>query len=102
MAKIYATDRQGHEHTIEIDTRDSLMESIVNAGLDLEASCGGSCACATCHVLIDPAWAEKLATPSEDELYLLREEKTYQPKLSRLSCQVELHDALDGLRITLV
>lgn len=101
MATIYATDRQGIEHAIEANFKDSLMENICEAGLDLEASCGGSCACATCHVLIDPAWVARLDGASEDELYLLREEPTFQEGRSRLACQIALSEALDGLKVTL-
>jgi len=74
----------------------TLMEAAVRSGVaGILAECGGACACATCHVVVDPAWVEKVGPPNamEDQLLDLIER---QPA-SRLSCQVKLAQKLDGL-----
>ena len=56
MGKIKVTDREGKLHELEADVGSTIMEIIRDAGLDIEAACGGCCACATCHVYIDEKW----------------------------------------------
>lgn len=77
------------------------MEAIRDAGIDeLLALCGGCCSCATCHVHVDPAFADRLPPMSEDESDLL-DSSDHRRETSRLSCQVPLTDALAGLRVTI-
>ncbi|MDE1148279.1 MAG: 2Fe-2S iron-sulfur cluster-binding protein [Azospirillaceae bacterium] len=102
MPKIHVVDADGAEHAFDGDVKASLMENICDQDLPLDADCGGSCACATCHVLVDPAWTDRLAEPSLDELSLLEEESSYRPGRSRLSCQIDFRPELDGLRVTLL
>jgi 2Fe-2S ferredoxin len=64
------------------------------------AICGGLCSCATCHVLVEPEWLSKLPAPQGDEKELLVELQHYDPARSRLSCQVEFNEALDGIQLT--
>lgn len=101
MPTLIVTDRSGTTHEIEAETGISVMEAIRNAGIDeLLALCGGSCSCATCHVFVDAAWLEQTGTASEDEDDLLDcsdERNDY----SRLSCQIAVSDALDGLQVTI-
>ena len=78
----------------------SLMDAMRAAGLPVRAECGGAMACATCHVAIDPAWMGKVGKADNEELDLL-DMSDYRGETSRLSCQVKLTDALDGLRVTL-
>mgnify|MGYP000748874137 CR=1 FL=1 len=101
MPKLTVTTREGE--TSEIDVADGLtvMEAIRDNGFDeLLALCGGCCSCATCHVYVDPAFADALPAMSEDENDLL-DSSDHRNDTSRLSCQVVLTDAMDGLRVTI-
>lgn len=101
MPKIHAVDRNGTETVIEGEAGMSLMLNLRNVGgLDIAAICGGMCSCATCHVYVDPAWMEKLEEQSPDEFELVEFSEHYNEN-SRLSCQIEMTDDLDGIRVTL-
>ena len=79
----------------------SVMEAIRDAGIDeVLALCGGCCSCATCHVHVDPEFAAKLPKMSADEDDLL-DSTSDRDERSRLSCQIELTDALDGMKVTI-
>ena len=100
MAQIFVTDRNGVEHTLEAKEGWRVMEIIRDAGLPIEAACGGSCACATCHVYVDPEWYGKLPGQEEEEEDML--DLAIDPQEnSRLSCQLKFDAALDGLKVTL-
>jgi len=77
-----------------------LMLVIRAAGLPIKAECGGNCICSTCHVYVDPAWAERLPGLSDDEIGTLEAAIDVRPT-SRLSCQIIVTADLDGLRVTL-
>ena len=99
MPKLIVTTREGD--TSEIDVADGLtvMEAIRDNGFDeLLALCGGCCSCATCHVHVDADWKAKLPAMSEDEDDLL-ESSDHRDEFSRLSCQIELSDDLEGLKV---
>ena len=100
MVKLVVTDRLGRE--VEVDARPgwSIMESIRNLDASVEAICGGMCACSTCHVLIDPAWAARLPPRSYEEQMMLQDLASFDPLRSRLSCQVVVSHDLDGLPLT--
>lgn len=101
MPKIVVVNRAGEEQTVEVDAGLSVMEAIRDNGFDeLLALCGGCCSCATCHVFIDPEFADKLPAMSEDENDLL-DSSDYRNETSRLSCQVQVTSALEGLRVTI-
>lgn len=101
MAKLLVVTRDGSEQAIEAKSGLSVMEIIRDAGVDeLLALCGGCCSCATCHIHVDPAFANKVAPMSEDENDLL-ESSDHRNETSRLSCQIPFDDALDGLRVTI-
>lgn len=101
MAKLVVVSRDGSERTIEGDDALSVMENIRDAGFDeLLALCGGCCSCATCHVIVDPAFADVLPPMSEDEDDLL-DSSAHRGPMSRLSCQLPFSEALDGLRVTI-
>ena len=101
MATITVITRDGTERQVEADTNLTLMEVIRDNGFDeLLALCGGCCSCATCHVHIDPEFADKLPAMSEDEDDLL-DSSDHRDDCSRLSCQVQMSEALDGLRVTI-
>ncbi len=98
--KIKVTDRDGIKHELEGDTSSTLMEVIRDAGLDIEAACGGCCACATCHVYIDEKWSSKINTIDDDEESML--DQAFNVKdVSRLSCQINLTEDLDGIELEL-
>tara|TARA_S200000501_G_scaffold278677_1_gene262601 strand:- start:74 stop:382 length:309 start_codon:yes stop_codon:yes gene_type:complete len=98
--KIIVTDREGNKHILEGDTNSTLMEIIRDEGGDIEAACGGCCACATCHVYIDEKWINKL-NPIEDDEESMLDQAFDVKKNSRLSCQINFNDDLDGLELEL-
>lgn len=93
-------DREGNQHEMNASPSDSLMEALRSLEYGVLAICGGSCACATCHVYITSDWLEQLPPPQSDELELIAS-LDHRRETSRLSCQIRLSDALDGLRVTL-
>ena len=98
--KILVKDREGNNHILKGDNNSTLMEIIRDEGVDIEAACGGCCACATCHVYIDEKWVNKLNPIDEDEESMLDQAFDVK-KNSRLSCQINLSDDLDGLELEL-
>jgi len=101
MPKLLVTNRAGVETAVEATAGLSVMENIRDNGFDeLLALCGGCCSCATCHVHVDPEFADKLEPMGEDENDLL-DSSDHRNEFSRLSCQVPMSDALDGLHVTI-
>ncbi|WP_379547796.1 2Fe-2S iron-sulfur cluster-binding protein [Qipengyuania sp. DSG2-2] len=101
MPKLVVVTREGEESTIDVDDGVTVMEAIRDNGFDeLLALCGGCCSCATCHVVVDPAFTDKLPEMSEDEDDLL-ESSDHRTETSRLSCQIPFTDKLDGLKVTI-
>lgn len=101
MPQITVINQSGEETTIDAPTGRTLMEVIRDNGFDeLLALCGGCCSCATCHVHIDTSFMDKVPTMSEDENDLL-DSSDHRNEFSRLSCQVPVTDALEGLRVTI-
>lgn len=101
MPQLTVVTRDGTERTVTGEAGLSVMEVIRDNGFDeLLALCGGCCSCATCHVHIDAAFADKVPAMSEDENDLL-DSTDHRDANSRLSCQIPLTDALDGMRVTL-
>ena len=99
MPKLTVVTRAGVESTIDAASGLTVMEAIRDNGFDeLLALCGGCCSCATCHVVVDPAFADLLPPMSADEDDLL-DSSDYRNVYSRLSCQLPLTDALDGLKV---
>jgi len=101
MAVINATNRDGKTHVLEAKVGHTIMEILRDAGLDVEAICGGCCSCATCHVFIDDAWAAKMPARTEDELELVEQTQSFKPANSRLSCQIKFTEAMDGIKVTI-
>ena len=98
--KISVTDRDGNKQILKADTNSTLMEIIRDEAIDIEAACGGCCACATCHVYIDDKWLHKLDPIDDDEESMLDQAFDVK-KNSRLSCQIQLIEELDGLELEL-
>ena len=101
MSKVIVTDRKGVEEALDIRPDLTLMQTITDAGIsDLLALCGGVCSCATCHVYVDGNFASALTPMSDDESGLL-DGSSHRQANSRLSCQIRMSPALDGLRVTI-
>ena len=98
--KIKVTDRDGKKYELEGDTNSTLMEILRDADLDIEAACGGCCACATCHVYINDQWLEKISPKDDDEESMLDQAFDVRNS-SRLSCQINLSEDLDGIELEL-
>jgi 2Fe-2S ferredoxin len=99
MPHIQVTDRDGQRIGIDTASAKTLMETLRDLNINtLLALCGGSCSCATCHVHIAPEWFGKLPPMSEDENDLL-DGSPYRNEYSRLSCQIQLSDLLDGMQV---
>src|SRR5918911_4250177 len=97
MPKITFIDSTGEARTVEAETGSTVMESAIkNMVPEIEAECGGACACSTCHVYVDEAWTEKTGTPAPMEEDMLDFAFDVRPT-SRLSCQIKVTEALDGL-----
>ena len=100
MAKITFVNRDGSEKTVDARDGLSVMEVAIDNDVDIEAACEGSLACATCHMVLDPAWYEKLDPPSEEEEDML-DLAFGLTRTSRLTCQIRVSDAIDGMRVSL-
>lgn len=99
MPSLTVTTRSGQTVSIPGEAGLSVMEVIRNAGIDeLLALCGGCLSCATCHVYVDPAFVDRLPAVSADEDDLLDSSSVRRPE-SRLSCQLQFGDALNGLSV---
>jgi ferredoxin, 2Fe-2S len=100
MAKITYVEFNGTEHVVEVATGMTVMEGARDNGIPgIEADCGGACACSTCHVYVDAAWVEKLPTKDAMEEDMLDFAYQPDPQRSRLTCQLKVSDALDGLKV---
>jgi len=101
MTTITCIEFNGETHVLEVEAGQSLMQSAVaNAVFGIIGECGGSCMCGTCHVYVDPAWVDRVGEKSESEALLLEEVCDPRPN-SRLSCQIRMSPALDGLVVRL-
>lgn len=97
MPKVTFVQSDGSAMQVEADDGTTLMRAAVeNAVEGILATCGGSLSCGTCHLYVDDAWQDRVGAPNEDEEVLLEFVAGRQPN-SRLSCQVAIDGALDGL-----
>ena len=100
MPRINVTTRTGEERIVEAATGRSLMEELRNGGIDeIQALCGGCGACCTCHVYVEAERLADLPPMSEQEDALL-DSSDMRNERSRLSCQIPVTEALDGLQLT--
>ena len=97
MAKITYIEHSGKSHVVEVPNELSVMEGAVQNNIPgIDADCGGSCACATCHVYVDEKWFDKLPDIENAEQDML--DVAFEPKkFSRLGCQITITKDLDGL-----
>ena len=100
MPKITYNDFQGNSKTIEVDNGLSVMEGAIQKDIPgIDADCGGSMACATCHVYVDDKWFDKIPKAEDAENDMI--DMAFEPKKnSRLSCQLIVSEELDGLIVT--
>jgi len=102
MALVTYVEHDGTEHKVDVPTGDSVMRGAVNNMIEgIVAECGGGLACATCHCYVDDAWIGRIAPPSESEIQMLEATAGERKPGSRLSCQINVTDALDGLVVRL-
>mgnify|MGYP002883266632 CR=1 FL=1 len=88
----------GTEHIVEVATGMTVMEGARDNNIPgIEADCGGACACSTCHVYVDPPWVDKLPAMEDMEEDMLDFAFSPDSKTSRLTCQIQVNDSLDGL-----
>lgn len=100
MPTVTVTTRDGRTKEITAQSGRSLMENLRAGGIEeILALCGGCCSCATCHVYVEKEWLGALPPVSDDEDDLLGTSGARQPN-SRLSCQIRVTDALDGIAVT--
>ena len=100
MAKITFIGTDGTRYEVEAENGSTVMENAIRNGVPgIEAECGGACACATCHVYVGEEWQPITGTPEPMEEDMLDFAFDLRPS-SRLSCQIKVSDALDGLVIT--
>ncbi len=102
MVTVTFIDAEGVETKISGEEGSSLMQLAVDEGVDgIVAECGGGCACATCHCYIDERWVEAVGQPTDFEADMLDATAAERTETSRLSCQIELTEAMDGLIVHL-
>lgn len=100
MAKIIFISHDGQERSVEAKTGESVMEAAIRNSIPgIDADCGGACACATCHVYVDEAFMDKVGAQEEMERSMLDFAENVKAN-SRLSCQIKVSEALEGLRVT--
>ena len=98
MPKVIYIDHLDNETVLDVPEGWSVMEGAINNDLQgIEADCGGCLSCATCHVFVDEAWADKLPTKEDDEYEMLDCTAVESGANSRLSCQIKVTEELDGL-----
>ena len=101
MPHVVYIDHEGTEHVVDVPNGDSLMQAALDNGVpSILGDCGGACACATCHVYVDPAWAERVGPADETEAAMLEGVNDPEPT-SRLSCQIFMRNELEGVVVRL-
>jgi 2Fe-2S ferredoxin len=100
MVQITYIDFKNTSRTVDVPEGLSVMEGALHHHIPgIEGDCGGACACATCHVFVEPEWMQRLAPPSQLETNMLKMAVGPTAK-SRLSCQIKVTPALEGLTVT--
>ncbi len=101
MGKITFIEHDGAEHVVALEAGSSLMQIAMDHGIPgIDADCGGSCACGTCHVIVEAAWAGQLGAMAADEQQLL-DMTPERASTSRLACQVQVTQDMDGMLVRL-
>lgn len=101
MGMLIIENRAGEQIQVQATAAQTLMEIMKAGGVDeILALCGGTCSCATCHVIVDPAYIDRIDPSSNDENDLL-DGSEHRADTSRLACQIRYHAGLDGMRVTI-
>ena len=101
MSKVIYVDKNEQQYVVDVENGTNLMQAALdNLVPGILGDCGGSSACATCHVYVDPKWAERAGSPSEIEIDLIDGLLETRPT-SRLACQILMSDDLDGIVLQL-
>lgn len=100
MPKVIFIERDGAHREVQVKAGQTLLDIAHEHGIDIEGACEGAMACSTCHVIVEPDWYERLPEPSEDEEDML-DFASNLAATSRLGCQIEMTDELDGLTVRL-
>lgn len=98
--KITFITKEGDHHTYEVAEGDNILDIAQAHNLDMEGACGGSCACSTCHIIVDPEYYDAIPEPDDDENDML-DLAFGLTETSRLGCQVVMTKELDGIRVAL-
>jgi ferredoxin, 2Fe-2S len=101
MPRVRVFDRDDNESEIEAPADAPLMYALRDAGLPVEGTCGGYASCGTCHVYVEAEWRDRLDPKTDVEMDMLELLTAADPVRSRLSCQIVMQDALDGLTVKL-
>jgi 2Fe-2S ferredoxin len=102
MPTVHLITHDGQSHTLDVAAGTPLMQAATAAGVPgIVGECGGSAMCATCHVYVDEAWIDRLPAPLANEEEMLECTASERQPGSRLSCQVRIEPALDGLVVRL-
>ena len=99
--EVIAFDRDGTLSELQAEDGDTVMETLRDSGLPIEAMCGGCCSCATCHVYVDPDWIATVGPRGDAENELLQLSDHLDADRSRLGCQIKLAERHSGLIVTL-
>ncbi|UWR15491.1 2Fe-2S iron-sulfur cluster-binding protein [Sulfitobacter sp. M368] len=100
MVKITYVEFTGQEHVVDVPVGNTVMEGARDNNIPgIEADCGGACACSTCHVYVDTPWIDKLPPRDEMEDDMLDFAYELDSERSRLTCQLKVSDALEGLKV---
>jgi ferredoxin, 2Fe-2S len=100
MPRVTYIEPNGRAQTLVLEAGSTVMRGAVDAAVEgIEAQCGGNCACATCHCYVQEQWLDKLPPPSDDESLMLSNVAAERRPNSRLSCQLIVEPALDGLTV---
>ena len=101
MGRVTYIESNGKEHQVDLNNGQSIMEGALDNMIEgILGECGGCCSCATCHCYVDDAWLEKVGAPDDMERDMLDSVVDPKPN-SRLSCQIQMRDDLDGLVVRL-
>lgn len=98
--KVTFITKQGEQLTYEVAEGDNVLDIAQAHNLDMEGACGGSCACSTCHVIVDPEYYDEIPEPDDDENDML-DLAFGLTETSRLGCQIKMSKEIDGIRIAL-
>jgi len=101
MGNITFVEHDGKQHVVDVEVGKSLMQIAMDNGVPgIDADCGGACACGTCHVIVDSKWMNATGSINADEIQMLEMTPEKMPT-SRLSCQIKVSEAMDGLVVHL-